>query len=220
MGATREQIINHAKRHADPHEPIHQRMAMISHRMEHWAEEPVGAEMDELVDAYGSMFAEHEINSDREQSDNNEQASAVEYPVANAENVHPASLHSQQNAQVSSNEPEKEDDLDLSTMQRKLQRMNIEQDNMFEPLQQLESNETGKKMKPRVTFSHEPYKSAHTHGLFSSGHVKESKSLTEIKLTMMNIENRLQVLRANAKFDATHPEVQRAMLLVDQSLQP
>lgn len=59
--ASRREIVAHAERMADEHIPAWRHMAVVSKKMEHWAQEPTGDEMNELVDAYGAMHTEKQI---------------------------------------------------------------------------------------------------------------------------------------------------------------
>lgn len=118
-------------------------------------------------------------------------------------------------------EAEEREDPELAALQKELDEMNVEQSNLFAPLAEEPTGATlSNDPTSRVAFSHSPYHLGKTQGLFSSGHVNESKSITELKLTMMSLENRLAILRASPKFDAHSADVERATLLVDQAERP
>lgn len=232
--ASRREIVAHAERMADEHIPAWRHMAVVTKKMEHWSEEPTGGEMDELVDAYGAMHTEKQIREQGLIDSSTQNPRSFEPSQEAAQYPLPEDEASDSEPEPDTHEPTEEQleqeqtvDPELAALQKELDDMNLEQANLFAPLSDsADQDPTGAKMKlskdptPRVTFSHSPYHHGKTQGLFSSGHVNESKSITELKLTMMSIENRLAILRASPNFDAHSADIERATLLVEQSERP
>lgn len=159
--------------------------------------------------------------------------STTSYPVPNASNAEsmaePTEIIGDPTETIAQPMAQSNTQKTVAQLQSMFQKFKLDREKMISPKQapiESETNDvvaqssTGAKMHHASTHSHSPYSSARTQGLFSSGHVKESDSITELQLTMLNLQNRLDVIRASSGFDPKHPEVVQAQLLVQQSEMP
>jgi hypothetical protein len=228
MMQQRRVAMHHAERMADEHIPAWRHMAVVTKQMHHWAEKPTGGEMDALVDAYAAQYTQNQLESDAMPRASSESATgATSEQEFDASQSHPSTLGaSQTESYPVETIGAKPAAAALATeMQSMFQKFKLDRESIAAPQSDADASidptpaqATGAKM--RTHHSHSPYKSARTQGLFSSGHVRESDSITELQLTILNLENRLDVIRASAAFDPKHPDVVQAQLLVKQTEMP